>query len=159
MDPKWYVAKNELGFLNSLKMKLAVIYGVTQMTLGIICKGLNCIHRGSALDFIFEFIPQLVFLLCLFGFMDLLIILKWLTNWEGRTNEAPSIISQMINIALKGGEVQGSALVVDTPTQVWISQLLLAICLVCVPLMLFVKPIYLARKYAKADELTAQHSK
>lgn len=102
-------------------MKLAVIYGVTQMTLGIICKGLNCIHRGSALDFIFEFIPQLVFLLCLFGFMDLLIILKWLTNWEGRTNEAPSIISQMINIALKGGEVQGSALVVDAPTQVWIS--------------------------------------
>jgi V-type H+-transporting ATPase subunit a len=29
IDPKWYVAKNELSFLNSLKMKLAVIYGVT----------------------------------------------------------------------------------------------------------------------------------
>lgn len=57
IDPKWYVAKNELSFMNSLKMKLAVIYGVTQMTLGIICKGLNCVHKGSTLDFVFEFIP------------------------------------------------------------------------------------------------------
>ena len=29
IDPKWYVSKNELSFLNSLKMKLAVIYAVT----------------------------------------------------------------------------------------------------------------------------------
>lgn len=93
VDPKWYVSKNELSYLNSLKMKLAVIFGVSQMTLGIICKGLNCVYKKSALDFVFEFIPQLVFLLCLFGFMDLLIILKWLTNWEGRTHEAPSVIS------------------------------------------------------------------
>jgi V-type H+-transporting ATPase subunit a len=28
LDPKWYVAKNELGFMNSLKMKMAVIVGV-----------------------------------------------------------------------------------------------------------------------------------
>jgi len=28
LDPKWYVAKNELSFMNSLKMKLAVIIGV-----------------------------------------------------------------------------------------------------------------------------------
>lgn len=86
------------------------------MTLGIFCKGLNCIHRSSALDFIFEFIPQLIFLLCLFGFMDLLIVLKWLTNWEGNSHNAPSIISQMINVALKGGEVQGAPLIVDEPT-------------------------------------------
>ena len=74
-------------------------------------KGMNAIYNKSALDFFFEFIPQIIFLLCLFGFMDLLIILKWLTNWSGREHEAPSVITQMINVALKGGEINGSPLV------------------------------------------------
>jgi V-type H+-transporting ATPase subunit a len=57
VDPKWYVSKNELNFMNSLKMKLAVLYGVTQMTLGVFMKGMNAIHHKSAIDFIFEFLP------------------------------------------------------------------------------------------------------
>ena len=93
IDPKWYVSSNELNFFNSLKMKTAVLYGVAQMSLGICLKGLNCIHKSAYIDFFFEFIPQIVFLLCLFGFMDLLIILKWLTDWTGQQNLAPSIIS------------------------------------------------------------------
>jgi len=28
LDPKWYIATNELNFFNSLKMKIAVIIGV-----------------------------------------------------------------------------------------------------------------------------------
>ena len=28
VDPRWYMGKNELTFMNSLKMKLAVIFGV-----------------------------------------------------------------------------------------------------------------------------------
>lgn len=27
LDPKWYIARNELSFMNSLKMKVAVIIG------------------------------------------------------------------------------------------------------------------------------------
>jgi V-type H+-transporting ATPase subunit a len=74
-------------------MKFAVIIGVLQMTLGILLKGLNSIYFSSALDFIFEFIPQFVFLLAMFGYMDLLIILKWLTNYSRHESLAPSIIS------------------------------------------------------------------
>jgi hypothetical protein len=40
--------------------------------------------------------------------------MKWMTNYEGRENEAPSIITQMINIALRGGEIHGSPLVGDS---------------------------------------------
>lgn len=29
LDPKWYVASNELNFFNSFKMKFAIIYGVS----------------------------------------------------------------------------------------------------------------------------------
>ncbi len=41
VDPAWYMAKSELTYLNSLKMKIAVILGVAQMSLGVILKGLN----------------------------------------------------------------------------------------------------------------------
>lgn len=34
IDPKWYVATNELAFFNSLKMKISVIFGVSQMIFG-----------------------------------------------------------------------------------------------------------------------------
>lgn len=37
--------------------------------------------------------------------MDVLIILKWLTNYQGRESEAPSIISMMINMGLSGGKM------------------------------------------------------
>ena len=43
--------------------------------------------------------------------MDLMIIIKWLTDYTGRENEAPSIITQMINNALNGGVINGSALI------------------------------------------------
>ena len=81
-------------------MKLSVIFGVAQMTLGILLKGSNAIHMRKWVDFFFEFIPQLLTLLCLFGYMDYLIIAKWLTNWDGRTGGAPSIISIMIDMCL-----------------------------------------------------------
>lgn len=109
-------------------------------------KGANAIHQGASIDFIFEFVPQIIFLLGLFGFMDLLIIVKWLTDWTGREGDAPSIITQMINNIIKGGMVDETALLWNDSTQTFISELLLVICLCMVPLMLFVKPIYLNSK-------------
>lgn len=43
-DPKWYSGHNELTYFNSFKMKLAVILGVLQMSLGVCMKGLNAIY-------------------------------------------------------------------------------------------------------------------
>ena len=57
IDPVWYLSKNELTFINSLKMKLAVIIGVAQMALGVCMKGLNNLYYRKPVDFIFEFIP------------------------------------------------------------------------------------------------------
>lgn len=44
VDPVWYRAENELMFMNSLKMKLAVIIGVIHMVFGIVLKGINTLH-------------------------------------------------------------------------------------------------------------------
>jgi len=57
MDPIWVKAGNELVFINSFKMKFAVILGVIQMIVGIILKGMNSLYFRKFLDFIFEFIP------------------------------------------------------------------------------------------------------
>lgn len=54
---------------------------------------------------IFEWIPQQIFLLTTFGYMCLLIIVKWNIPWEIEypTSDAPSIIGQMIALPLKLG--------------------------------------------------------
>lgn len=143
-DPKWFLAKNGLTYFNSMKMKLSVILGVAQMSLGILMKGANALHEASFIDFVFEFIPQITLMMCLFGYMDTLIVVKWLTNWEGNTARAPSIISTMIGMFLKFGEIpeNSDALIKGSDYQQWLSNTLLLIGLMCVPLMLLVKPLW-----------------
>ena len=50
-------------------------------------------------------------LVCMFGYMDLLIVIKWLTDFGSETHNAPGIISIMLSMFLGGGEVtEGVAL-------------------------------------------------
>lgn len=58
IDPTWKGADNELYFYNSFKMKLSVVLGVVQMTVGICLSLLNHIHFKNWLSVFFEFIPQ-----------------------------------------------------------------------------------------------------
>ena len=39
--------------------------------------------------------------------MDLIIFVKWLTNFWGKEGVAPSIITFMINMGLNGGAITG----------------------------------------------------
>ena len=79
IDPRWGQASNMLTFTNNFKMKIAVIFAILQMSLGIFMRGVNNIYFRQKIDFIFEFIPQILLLWVLFGWMDALIIGKWLT--------------------------------------------------------------------------------
>ena len=74
-----------------MKMKIAVILGVAQMSLGILMKGLNSLFFGKYLDFLFEFIPQIVFMVGLFGYMNFMIVYKWLTEFTD-LSKAPGLI-------------------------------------------------------------------
>lgn len=69
------------------------------MLFGILMKGVNTIHFGNYLDFLFDFLPQLLFMIVTFGYMSLAIIMKWLINWGDGSN-APSIISLFINMGI-----------------------------------------------------------
>lgn len=128
-DPKWFMSSNGLTYFNSMKMKLSVILGVAQMCLGILMKGCNAIHFRRPIDFFFEFIPQITLMLCLFGYMDFLIITKWLTPWDGNEHAAPPVIATMIGMFLKFGEIPDGtdALVGDAAYQKWLSNTLLLV--------------------------------
>ena len=114
IDPIWYLSTNELAFINSLKMKLSVILGVFQMVIGIILKGLNAFFEKDFVELVFIFIPQLILMLVLFGYMDFLIFVKWATHYEIEIIDgyeinynyvAPDIKSYLMNIILKTGSL------------------------------------------------------
>jgi len=84
VDPSWHISANELLFFNSMKMKMSVILGIFQMTFGICLKGINAFYFKSRLDFFCEFVPMIIFDLCFFGYMVILIFVKWSINWQDR---------------------------------------------------------------------------
>jgi V-type H+-transporting ATPase subunit a len=88
-----------MQFTNSYKMKLAVILGVTHMLLGIGLKILNNIKKNNKLVLWTLAVPQLIFMLCTFFYMDFLIFYKWSSDYTGENSRlAPSIINTMIEV-------------------------------------------------------------
>lgn len=82
-------------------------------------------------------------MMCLFGYMDFMIIKKWLNNYRGYENEAPGIINLMTGMFLEGGRVQGRPLFTG---HVYVNNLMAVICAICVPWMLCVKPVLLYKE-------------
>ena len=76
-DPAWSISNNRLVFINSIKMKMSVIFGVLHMSMGVLCKGTNTLYFRHHIDFVTEVVLGLVILWGLFGWMDLLIIAKF----------------------------------------------------------------------------------
>lgn len=135
-----------------MKMKIAVILGVVHMSLGIVLRGFNNVYYGKKVDFAFEFLPQLVILLAMFGYMDGLIITKWLTDFTGREGQAPSIIQTMIAMFISMGAIpEGTApLIGDSgKDQQKVSLSLLILVVICVPTLLCCKPVI--SHYGKRD--------
>lgn len=92
------------------------------MSLGVFMKGVNAIHFRNWNDLLHEFIPQILLLWVLFGYMDTLIIIKWTTDYTHREFKAPSIIAAMINMFLRLGKVdEGMSLIGSESTNQLIS--------------------------------------
>ncbi|KAJ6215430.1 hypothetical protein RDWZM_009930 [Blomia tropicalis] len=141
IDPVWQLSENKIIFLNSFKMKLSVILGVLQMLFGVMISLINHINFRSTLSIIFEFIPQLIWLLSLFGYMITLIFIKWLRVWD--PSKAPSILIDFINMFLMKYPEQPEYLRPWFAHKREIQTILLAMALLSVPIMLLVKPTIL----------------
>ena len=78
----WSAAGNKLTMVNSIKMKLSVIFGVLHMSMGVFVKGTNMIYAGKWLEFLTEVISGLIILWGSFGWMDFLIIRKFYKTYD-----------------------------------------------------------------------------
>lgn len=78
-DPIWHGTRTELPFFNSMKMKMSILFGVTHMMLGLFVSAANFLYTKDMLSLICEFIPQVLFLGSIFGYLSMLIIIKWST--------------------------------------------------------------------------------
>lgn len=127
-------------------MKIAVIIAICHMSVGLLVKGLNYWQMRKRMHILIDILPQLTFLWCVFGYMDFLIVYKWLHEWTGNT--APSIITTMINVPLElgattdccGGQPMWG--VVGDTSQDQIQICLLVAALVSVPAMFFLPLLY-----------------
>nr|DAD27915.1 TPA_asm: hypothetical protein HUJ06_029383 [Nelumbo nucifera] len=137
VDPSWRGSRSELPFLNSLKMKMSILLGVAQMNLGIILSYFNARFFGSSLDIWYQFVPQMIFLNSLFGYLSLLIVIKWCTGSQA------DLYHVMIYMFLSPTEDLGENQLFwgQKPLQM----LLLLLAVVAVPWMLFPKPFILRK--------------
>lgn len=69
VDPMWQLASNKIIFLNSFKMKLSIIFGVIHMIFGVCISVVNMVHFRHKISILLEFVPQILFLCLLFGYM------------------------------------------------------------------------------------------
>ena len=142
LDPVWHDKENSLLFYNSFKMKFAVIFGIAQMILGVVLKFMNNVYMKNWVDFWCEAVPQMLFMLTFFGWMIVLIVMKWLINWDVRMAQddtRPSLINTLISFALHPGQVDDPLFESQGQVQFY----LLILMVLSVPWMLIIKPIIL----------------
>jgi V-type H+-transporting ATPase subunit a len=149
LDPAWHGATNQLLFVNSMKMKLAVLLGVLQMVAGTFLSFANAVYEKSSINFFLQCLPQLIFMLLFFGYMDFLIIYKWT-----HVGNAPSIINTMICMGL-GPDLPADPELCPGPAT--FQSLHRMLIMVCVPWMLIPKPaaLYWQHKQQQAHGYAA----
>jgi len=149
MDPVWHGLDNQLQYANSLKMKLSVILGVTQMTYGLFLKLANHLHEGDMVSVFFEFVPQLIFMLSFFGYMCFLIVYKWCIDWTSSSLPGtPSLITVLIKMILGFGTISDEVQIFESAkTQALVQELLVICMFLAVPWMLLFKPLILRSKH------------
>uniref|UniRef100_A0A674B6N2 V-type proton ATPase subunit a n=1 Tax=Salmo trutta TaxID=8032 RepID=A0A674B6N2_SALTR len=142
VDPIWNIASNKLSFLNSYKMKMSVIMGVAHMLFGVTLSLVNYIFFRNLKDVALQFIPEVIFMLSLFGYLIFLILYKWCVVMKSES--APSILLLFINMILFDYSSEGTVLY---RTQKTVQIFLVVVAVLMVPWLLFAKPLLLYRKH------------
>merc|ERR1712146_516922 len=125
---------------------MGVLMGVIQMLVGVFFRFSNAIHFRSMTDLICECCPMLIFMVCFFGYMDWMILYKWVTP----TTTNPSLINSMISMGL--GQEDKNPLY---DGQVGVQGVLMTLIAASVPWLLIPKPVVLYMQHANKGNKVA----
>ncbi|KAM7334321.1 hypothetical protein ACRRTK_007641 [Alexandromys fortis] len=154
IDPIWNIATNKLTFLNSFKMKMSVILGIIHMLFGVSLSLFNHIYFKKPLNIYFGFIPEVIFMTSLFGYLVILIFYKWTAYDVHSSKDAPSLLIHFINMFLFSYPESGNAMLYSG--QKGIQCFLIVVAMLCVPWMLLFKPLILRHQYLRKKHLEGQ---
>ena len=140
VDPIWMFKDNELTFLNSLKMKLSVIFGIAQMVFGMALALIKHVHRRDWAEIALVWVPQILYLLSFFGYMVILIIKKWCTEFPP-DSDGVNLIQVLISMLLNCTDPVAPELVLYKHQKI-IQNIIALIFVLTIPVLLFGKPIY-----------------
>lgn len=156
LDPVWQVSVNKITFTNSIKMKASVVLGVIHMTFGVFVGLTNHLHRRDFVSVIGEFLPQLFFMLAMFGYLVILILFKWVAYDGTNSNCAPNLLIGLINMFLiKYPDPPSGCFVIYSGYQT-VQTILVVVIVICVPWMLLTKPLVLRSRH-KSRQQQHQH--
>uniref|UniRef100_A0A3P8P9X6 V-type proton ATPase subunit a n=1 Tax=Astatotilapia calliptera TaxID=8154 RepID=A0A3P8P9X6_ASTCA len=133
IDPVWGMSNNKLTFLNSYKMKMSVIIGIIHMTFGV------CLSFFNYCSLIFVLIPELFFLLFLFGYLVFMVVYKWVAYAPSQSKSAPSILIHFIDMFLFTENPDNPPLYHG---QAIVQKVLVILALCSVPFLLLGKPTF-----------------
>lgn len=107
----------------------------------------NHLHFKKYLNIYAEFIPQILFMWSIFGYLVVCIIYKWSVDWSTSATSPPGLLNMLIYMFLSPGTIApGTQLYAG---QGFVQVVLLLIALVCVPWMLCLKPYVLYKEHQK----------
>ncbi|KAM3613380.1 uncharacterized protein V6R79_025087 [Siganus canaliculatus] len=138
IDPVWGLANNKLTFLNSYKMKMSVIIGVIHMTFGVCLSFFNYVHFGQIRKVFVVLIPELIFMIGLFGYLVFMVIFKWIAYTPAQSKMAPSILIHFIDMFLFTDNPQNPPLYTG---QIVVQKILVVLALGSVPVLLLGEPL------------------
>ena len=116
------------------------------MTYSLCLSYVNHRHFKSKVDIWGNFVPGMIFFQSIFGYLVICIVYKWSTVWP--RSQAPSLLNTLIYMFLQPGTIEEGMQLYSGQGVVQV--LLLLIALICVPILLFLKPLTLRYEHNKA---------